>query len=780
MTTATLSDLTNGTAVTFTVKAINAVGSSSDSSASSAVTPATLPGAPTGVSAVAGNASATVSWTAPASNGGSVITGYTVTPSVGMPITVGNVTNATLSGLTNGTALTFTVKAINAIGNSSVSSSSSAITPAAVPGAPTGVSAVAGDASATVYWNAPASNGGSAITGYTVTPSVGSPVTVGNVLTATISNLTNGTAVTFTVKAINSAGSSATSSSSAITPATVPDAPTGVSAVAGNASAIVSWTAPASNGGSPITGYTITPYLGSPVRVGNVLTATVFELINGTPITFTVKATNSVGNSSGSSSSAVTPATVPGAPTGVTVVAGTNSATVSWVAPFSNGGSPITGYTVTPSVGSPVTVENVTTATLTGFATGTLLTFTVVAINAVGGSPNTPVSQSVRPLGVETVPGAPRGITVVAGTNSATVSWSEPYSNGGSPITGYTITPSVGEAVTVGNVTTTTLTGLTSGIPITFTVVALNALGGSPNPPVSQSVTPTSPTEGPPSSVLDVTGVAGLAGVASATIRWTPPVSDGGSPVTGYKVICVPDNKKPNIAGPTATSLVIPGIKNGITTTFTVVAFNAAGQSDTVIFTPYPLPGAPKVTAVRGASGVINLSWTAKPSNPASPITGYIVSLVSPSAQQSMLIPTPLVTPTGGSVSVSGLTNGSNCVFSVRSVSSIGQSAASLSKAVMAAGLPDAPASFAGTRGVANAQLTWVAPTNTGGLPIIGYTISYIFAGAVKTVKLKTVTSAIVKGLVNGTEYSFTIQAVTLFGSSLPTAPVVVTPGTGL
>ena len=282
---------------------------------------------------------------------------------------------------------------------------------------------------------------------------------------------------------------------------------------------------------------------------------------------------------------------------------------------------------------------------------------------------------------------------------------------------------------------------------------------------------------GPPSSVLGVTVVPG---VASATISWSAPISDGGSPITGYKVICVPDNKKPNTAGPNARSLVITGIKNGVSTKCTVVALNALGQSDSVTLTPYPLPGAPKVTAVRGASGVINLTWVAKASNAASPITGYVVSLVSPAAPESMVIPTPLVTPTGGSVSVSGLTNGSNCVFSVRSVSSIGQSAASLSKAVIAASLPDAPASFVGTRAVASAELRWVAPTNTGGLPILGYTISYTEAGVVKTIKLKAVTSTIVKKLVNGTEYSFTIKAVTLFGSSLPTAPVVVTPGTGV
>ena len=375
-------------------------------------------------------------------------------------------------------------------------------------------------------------------------------------------------------------------------------------------------------------------------------------------------------------------------------------------------------------------------------------------------------------------PDAPTGVSAVAGTNSATVSWTAPASNG-SAITGYTVTPSVGSAVTVGNVLTATVSNLTSGTPVTFTVVATNAVGSSVASSASSSVTPTAPVAGPPSSVL---GVTGIAGVSSATISWSEPVSNGGLPITGYKVICVPDNKRSNLAGPNDRSLVVRGIKNTLLTTYTVVAINAAGQSDSVTLTPYPLPGVPKVTAVRGASGIINLSWTARPSNVGSPITGYVVSLVSPlPAPETMVLPTPSVTATGGSVSVSGLTNGTSYVFSVKSVSAIGESAiAGRSKAVIPATLPDAPTAFAGTRAVKSAGLTWVAPTNTGGLPITGYTISYTIAGVVRLVKLKVVTSTIIKGLVNDTAYTFTIQATNLIGSSVATAPVSVTPGLGL
>ncbi len=105
----------------------------------------TTPGAPTGVSAVPGNAKATVSWTAPSATGTSAISGYRVTPYIGAtaqtPVVFNSTaTTQTITGLTNGTAYTFKVKATNAAGTAGLrrdsTQASSAITPRTVPGAP--------------------------------------------------------------------------------------------------------------------------------------------------------------------------------------------------------------------------------------------------------------------------------------------------------------------------------------------------------------------------------------------------------------------------------------------------------------------------------------------------------------------------------------------------------------------------------------------------------------------------------------------------------------------
>lgn len=195
------------------IQAENVAGTTTTTRAT--VTIAGAPGAPTGVTASAGAGQATVTWTAPASDNYSAITGYTVTASPSSRTCTSTTTSCTVTGLDAGTAYTFSVTATNGVGTSAASTASSAATTWSAPGAPTGVTAVrTGSGALAVSWTAPASNGGSAITGYTATASPGGKTCTATTTSCSISGLTNGTNYTFTVTATNAVGTGSASSAS--------------------------------------------------------------------------------------------------------------------------------------------------------------------------------------------------------------------------------------------------------------------------------------------------------------------------------------------------------------------------------------------------------------------------------------------------------------------------------------------------------------------------------------------------------------------------------------
>jgi hypothetical protein len=167
---------------------------------------------------------------------------------------------------------------------------------------------------------------------------------------------------------------------------------------------------------------------------------------------------------------------------------------VSWAAPGNDGGSPVTSYTLTELSGATVVNSwdlpaSATSQLVTGLTAGTTYTFSIVARNSVGAS----TAAATSPIAAVAAPGPVSAVTATAGNTQATVSWTVPAIDGGSPITSYTVTPTGPSGpltpVTVTAPTTTaTITGLTNGATYTFSVIATNAYGTS-TPVSSTAVT---------------------------------------------------------------------------------------------------------------------------------------------------------------------------------------------------------------------------------------------------------------------------------------------------
>lgn len=233
----TITGLTNGTAYDIRISGINSIGTGPASSTATA-TPATVPGAPTAVSGTRGNASINVTWTAPSSNGGAILTDYVIewkTASGGSWATfadgLSTSTSATITGLTNGTAYIFRVSAVNAQGTSTAAAGSGSVVPATTPNAPTSVTVTPnltlGVSRIDIAFSAPADNGGDTITNYYIEYKAHSSGTwlalasTGGGLGYSASGFTEGTKYDFRVYAVNSVGNGTNSSTSSTYPLTL-------------------------------------------------------------------------------------------------------------------------------------------------------------------------------------------------------------------------------------------------------------------------------------------------------------------------------------------------------------------------------------------------------------------------------------------------------------------------------------------------------------------------------------------------------------------------------
>jgi hypothetical protein len=528
---------------TFEVRARDQAGNADQTPAARSFTVAavTAPGAPTAVTAVAVSSGAQLSWTAPAGDGGSPITGYRITPYVGgspqtATTTPTNATSAALSGLTNGTTYTFTVAAINAGGPGSESSPSAPITPyatifdLATPGTvdsndngavELGVkfsSDVAGTVNGIRFYKAAANTG----------THVGSLWTGGGALLAQA-----------TFSGESASGWQQVKFSSPV-------------AILANSTYVAGYLAP--KGHYSVNGPNLAAGVDKPPlhAISNAISS------NGV-----YRYGSSAGFPSNSYQASnywvdvlFTPNAqlqAPGAPTNVAAVAGPGEATVGWAPPASEGGSAITSYRITPYIGATAQAPTTVTApadsaTIGGLTAGTTYTFTARAVNAVGAGPESAPSNAVVPAAGGLAPGAPSGVTAAARSGSALLSWNAPTSDGGSAVTSYRITPYIGSTAQAPTTvsapaTSATVPGLTNGTGYTFTVAALNGFGAGPDSVGSNPVVPRATIfeQSVPAEIEDADPLSVELGVKFN--------SDSAGRISGVRFYKGPGNSGPHIVG---------------------------------------------------------------------------------------------------------------------------------------------------------------------------------------------------------------------------------------
>jgi titin len=629
------------------VRAMNRVGAAPASSArtENGPVPVPLPSAPVIDSVASRPGSLEVSFT-PGDNGAVPVDRYEFTTDGSTWSDTGTLSpRFTIPDLVDGTSYAVRVRAVNITGDGDVSAPASG-TPLSSPAAPTltGVTRADGSLTVSLVYGA---DGGSPVTRVEYTLNGGAswvPAGLpGEALT--VAGLTNGTAYGIQARVVTAVGASPASNALLAAPAAAPSAPS-VAIVPGDTTLAVTAVFDG-DGGSPLTGveYTID---GGRTWVDTHSLSGAFPIIglaNGTPVTVQVRALNAIG-AGASGAQTATPRTIPDAPTAVRVVGNTGSAEVAWTAPASDGGSPITGYTVTAYADAapttPVTTCTTTGSTscvLTGLQNGTAYSVAVAAVNAAGTGPQSQPRASVTPL---QRPSAPALNAAQAGDRFLRV----PFTAGGTAnqtLTGYEYTLDGGKTWTPASGTTSPLvvSGLTNGQQYTVQLRALTIAGPSP---ASNAVS------GSPYGYPEVpTQIVVTPGDRSATVSWAPAELNGNVLKT-YAVSrydAASGGTRTDACSTTGTTCTITGLVNG--TTYYVSIQTEATQGGTVLYSERSDPRVAVTPAVAGVAptfGAVNRT-----------IDGYSVQIsnfdaagaysVAPATGTAVVSSTGLVTVTG-------------------------------------------------------------------------------------------------------------------------------------
>jgi uncharacterized protein YkwD len=797
-TTVDFSGLVNGANYTVSLAAVNSIGTSAFSAPSSPVKapaiPADAPATPE-LTAVPGALSA--SWLAPTYDGGAAITSYTVTLTKTSDLTTitvavdGALNEYIFTGLRGASAYTVQVEANNEAGASLPSpASSSANAPFTAPDPVASVSAVAtATHQITASWEAPLWNGGTPVTGYTVSLNGATPINVGAGVNELVFNgLTPGALYEVAVVAYNSVASAEQSSTLFTLPAVVSSAPLNVSAVLSDErQGTVTWSAPSYDGGAAILEYHVSATnLAGGSDFSMVVPADTFitsfsGLDIGSNYEFTVVAVNVAGASASAYSNVITVPLAPGTPDAVSVIevlsSTTDSLHITWAAPY-NGGAAILSYDVDVYdqdgflVNSMTVGATTTEANFMGLTPNTDYTFIISAANYVGATPTMPNNVHINALAPSDIA---TGNVVITSNQSLQLTWDAPLFDGGIPLTDYKVEVYVNGLFSHNIYTSNTmllLSGLNAGTNYDFIIFANNADTASVNGFLASGTTFDVPAS--PESVEGSYDILHN----SVSFTWAPPAYDSGAAVTSYNVKVYEDGSVTPWANETVNSDVFIMTFSGFTTGRSyyaeISAINLYGASpagvSTLVAIPAVTPDAPTAVEVSISNGdTANIFWVPAADNGATETLSYTVVLYSSSFAGGEL--TTTVPATGTTATITGLAPGAHFYARVFATNADGNSplsdpSATLTVPIVEPSAPAAPSiTLNGTDGI---DVQWTAPVSNGGAAIQAYRVtlkSTTAADVVAVVGSSTLDYTFL-GLTPGAFYTASVQASNISGYS--------------
>ena len=780
--------------------------------ANTAPTPiAGVPDAPTAPKATNISASgATISWTTPANDGGSPITGYKVAyreSAVSNWTTVSaTATSVALTGLASLASYQVQVSATNAIGDSLPTANISFTTLGSLADAPTGL-AVLQDKGSSVYlgWTAPA-NGGNSITGYTAQMLVNgawvTQATTGTTPRVWVTKLTPLSAYSIRIFATNASGNGPATQLDYTTGPLAPAAPTvNISAITGKGATIGWTTSAATDPAYPVSyeltyGYAVSLTPRATIVQSTNASVVISDLIPTTLAWVRVVAKAGKSTSDGVYSTFTTTADAPSAPYFSTPVKTTSGYNLSWMTATANG-SPIIDYALqtstsnaTTAVWTDVTVTSASSYVVPMPAPGKLAYYRVAARNSVGLSA---YSTAVAVNGPTSISDAPGNLAGVATGTKAVLTWTAPAYTGGLALSYYTLQYSRDNganwlplasvtATAAGQYSYTTAISFAKGTTVQFRAFAINSAGTSPTSAIATVNFAASAATAP------LSFKATVANSGDAAFSWLAPTDNGGSTITGYRLERLSGNVVSTlieVAGNALSATANLGLP-GTTTLVRISAITAAGTglpSAWVSFVvPFQRVDAPTglVGSVNATTGQVNLSWSA----PASLYGGHVASFVAQlstnggSSWSQYAFAAPVGSNGSGSVAVPGPLKGLTYGYRVAIVTEAGQSAWSTVISVTRdASVPAAPV----TRGTSVSAagiptLLWNAVSDNGGSSLTGYRIEQNTSNgwaAVATVAASQLTWVGSVGA-PGTQLQFRVVAVNAIGASLPSNVLTV------